>query len=224
MQQSFSVQDIQGGFGIGTAEQPPQVELGSDLGSLVVPKGTSSMTLSITPIAVPSAQPPNGIVAGNAYRVSLINQSGAAVKAKVGGSVTLVMRGPTQLPEATIEQYSSGRWTQLQTSPAGIPDTFSAVIPAFGDFALVAPYAWVPTGESTPGPSGTEASQAGARTGAGSVPSSAAESSFPPTGGSAASGQDLVPIVGIAVSFAVLVSCMIALWRLGRGAKPGPDT
>ncbi|MFI5259864.1 MAG: hypothetical protein ACHQ01_09700 [Candidatus Limnocylindrales bacterium] len=210
-QQSLSGQDIQGGFGIGTPEQPPQVEIDSDVSSLVIPKGTTSITVSIDPVAAPSAQPANGIVAGNVYRISVTNQSGAAIGAKTGGSVTLVLRGPASLPEASIERYSGGSWTELQTSPAGIPDTFTALVPGFGDFALVAPYAWVPAGESA-----ASAASVGPAASSGSA-------SITPPGSSGSAGLPLVPIAGVAVSFLVLVGCMIVLWLLGRPPKPGAD-
>jgi hypothetical protein len=210
-----------GGVAIATPEQPSQVQLIADYGSLSMPRGTTSITLSITPVAVPSTQPPNGIVAGNVYRISVTSQSGAAIGAKAGGSVTLVMRGPPSLPEATIERLSGSGWTELQTQPAGIPDTFTAVVPGFGDFALVAPYAWVPAGEgvapSTPGGS--------AAAGAPGGPSASADSSgLPPLAqGSGSAELPLLPIAVMAVAFLVLVGCIIALILMGRPPKPGAD-
>ncbi len=208
-QQSFSSQELQGGFGIGTVEEPPQVEVDSDFSALAIPKGTTSISLSIAPVAPPSARPPNGIVAGNVYLISITNQDGAAVGVKAAGSVTLVLRGPASLPEATIERLSGSGWAELQTNPAGIPDTFTAGITSFGEFALVAPYAWVPAGESTgSGTSGHPAASPGSASGA------------PPPASSPSPALPMVPIAGIVVSFLVLVFCTISLWLLGKPPKP----
>ena len=146
--QTFSGEDLQGGFGFGTPEEPPQIQLQSVFTSLALPSGTSSVTMSIEPVATPSARPPKGIVAGNVYQITVTDQNGTAVKPRRGATVTLVMRGPASLPEATIEQFSGGTWTQLQTNWPGVPDTFVTDIGDFGEFALVAPDAWVPSGES----------------------------------------------------------------------------
>ena len=208
--QSFSRQELQGEFGIGTLEGPPQVEVDSDFSSLAIPKGTTSISLSIAPVAPPSARPPNGVVAGNVYMISLTNQEGTAVGVKAAGRVTLVLRGPASLPEATIEHLFGSVWTELQTSPAGIPDTFTADINSFGEFALVAPYAWVPAGE-----------RAGSGTPGTPAPSTGSANAAPPPASSGSARVPWLPLAGVVVSFLVLVACTLALWLLGKPPKSG---
>ena len=237
-QQTFSGGDLQGGFGFGTPEEPPQIQIQSVFTSLALPSGTSSVTMSIEPVSTPSARPPNGIVAGNVYEIAITDQNGRSVKPRRGATVTLVLRGPTSLPEATMERFSGGTWTELQMSWPGVPDTFVADIDEFGEFALVAPDAWVPSGESAvstvpgqrataaPGQSTSAASgqsvsaAPGQRTpGVGNVGTNAAPAPTPTD--PAASGPRLPTVIGIAVSAIVLVVCMIALFLVRKPPKPG---
>jgi hypothetical protein len=221
-QQTFSGGDLQGGFGFGTPEEPPQIQLQSVFTSLAMPSGISSVTMSIEPVATPSARPPNGIVAGNVYQITITDQNGTAVKPRRDATVTLVLRGPNSVPEATIERFAGGTWTELQTTWPGVPSTFVADIGDFGEFALVAPDAWVPVGEravsaasvqSTPTVPGQRA------TAAGNVGTNAALAPTPAD--TAASGPRLATVIGLAVSAIVLVVCMIGLFLLGKPPKPG---
>ena len=128
---------------VGTPEQPPQAQVFAGQGYLVMPPGTTAIDVSIQPVP-PAAQPGDGVIAGNVYRISLTSQGGAALTGDAGGGVTVVLRGPRSLPSATIERLVGGSWTPLQTDPAGVPHMFTAVVTDFGDFALVAPPGWVP--------------------------------------------------------------------------------
>jgi hypothetical protein len=138
---------LQGGqspnLGIGTTENPPQAQVFAGAGFLNVPSGTSSINVSIQPVP-PDALPSDGIIVGNVYRFSLTNQSGAPVSGQASGGVTIVLRGPANVPVATIKRFSGGSWTALATDPAGQPNMFTAVVTDFGDFALVAPPGWTP--------------------------------------------------------------------------------
>jgi hypothetical protein len=223
-QQTFSGGDLQGGFGFGTPEEPPQIQLQSVFTTLALPSGTSSVTMSIEPVSTPSAKPPNGIVSGNVYQITVTDENGTALTPRRGATVTLVLRGPTSLPEATIERFSGGAWTELQTSWPGVPDTFLADVGDFGEFALVAPDAWVPFGErAAPATSVPSTSAApGQRTpAAGNVGTNAAPAPTPTLTSTAASGPHLATIIGIAVSAIVLVVCMIWLFLVRRPPKPG---
>ena len=211
-----------GGLAIGTPEQPSQVQLTISFSDLVLPPGTTSINVSIVPVAAPLVQPPNGIVAGNAYQIAVTDEHGAAISIRTGGGTTLVMRSPASLPNGTVERFSDGAWTQLQTAPAGLPDTFYATAQSFSVFALVAPYAWVPSGETSrenPSP------QVGSGSG-GSGRSSGPVASTAPID-SRGGGIPWVPIAGEIVSFLVLVGAGLVLWRLGRHttpADPGVET
>jgi hypothetical protein len=139
------------------------------------------------------------------------------------------MRSPASLPNGTVERFSDGAWTQLQTAPAGFPDTFYATGQNFGVFALVAPYAWVPSGEASP----QNASPQNASPQVGSGPTGS-----PGSGGSGQSSRPIasttpndsrgggipwVPIAGELVSFLVLAGAGLVLWRLGRQTAPADD-
>lgn len=123
---------------IATPEEPPQAQIFAPPGSLVMPPGTSSLRLSIEPVE-PNAAPVDGVIDGNAYKISVLNQDDLPVAGEAGGQVTVVLRGPPNGTDATIERFANGTWQPLQTDPAGLPDTFLAVVTDFGLFALVAP-------------------------------------------------------------------------------------
>jgi hypothetical protein len=211
-----------GGFGVGTPEQPPQAQVISDLGSLDLPEGTTSVTVSIKPVAAPATQPQDGVVAGNTYRISVTDQHGATISVKAGSLVTMLFRGPPSLPSATIESFSGGEWTSVQTDPAGVPDMFTAVVPAFGDYALVAPTGWAPAGARTPPATAVVPTQTPTSTAPASAPASvtAAPSAEPTvpvnattpmgTPGEPTSGP---PIVAVVIALLVVVAAVIVFLR-----------
>ena len=122
---------------IATPEEPPQAQIFAPPGSLVLPSKTSSLRLSIEPVE-PGAGPPGGVIDGNEYEISVLNQDALPVAGRDGDLVTVVLRGPPGT-DATLERFSSGAWQPLPTDPAGLPDMYVAVVTDFGLFALVAP-------------------------------------------------------------------------------------
>jgi len=200
-----------------TPEQPPQAQVFAGQGYLVMPAGTTTINVSIKPVPA-AAQPSDGVIAGNVYRFSLTNQNGAALSGSSGGGVTIVLRGPPNLPSATIERLAGGSWTVLQTDPAGTPHMFTAVVTDFGDFAIVAPPGWVPvhegsSGSGAAGPAGPGASASGAS--ASGAPGNSST-------GSGESGPPLAAIVGIAFALAVIIGVGVLLAR--RSAPLAPST
>jgi hypothetical protein len=123
---------------LATPEQPPQAQVFAPPGALVLPPGTTSLLLAITPIPA-EGTPASGHVAGNAYRISVTNQAGVPATAPPEAYVSVVMRGPDDLLEATMERFKDGAWTELQTSHAGYTSGFLSIVTEFGDFALIAP-------------------------------------------------------------------------------------
>jgi hypothetical protein len=210
-----------GGLAIGTPEQPSQVQLTIGFSDLVLPPGTTSIDVSIVPVAAPPVQPPNGIVAGNAYQIAVTDEHGAPISMRAGAGATLVMRSPASLPNGTVERFSDGAWTQLQTAPAGLPDTFYATAQSLGVLALVAPYAWMPSGETSREIASPQlGSRSGGSSGSGrSTGPIASTASTDSRGG----GIPWVPIAGEIVSFLVLVGAGLVLWRLGRQTAPADD-
>jgi hypothetical protein len=123
---------------LATAEQPPQAQVFAPPGALVLPPGTMSLLLAITPIPA-EGTPASGHIAGNVYRISITNQAGVPATAPPDAYVSVVMRGPDDVLEATMERFKDGAWTELQTSHAGYTSGFLSIVTEFGDFALIAP-------------------------------------------------------------------------------------
>ena len=123
---------------IATPEEPPQAQVFGTSGALVLPSGTSSIKVSITPI-LPLSLPADGHITGNVYRITVANQRGVPLTAPASAQVSVVIRGSDGTAGATIERYADGRWQPLKTSDSGFAATFLAVVTEFGDFALVAP-------------------------------------------------------------------------------------
>lgn len=130
----------------GPDENPPQAQLLLGAGSLEIPAGTRSITLSITPVESPAARPPNGVVLGNTYRFRAVTDGGAALSLAAGHPATLVLRGPTGSGQATIDRFDTRAWAPITTSPIAGPNIFAANSAQLGDFALVAPEAHVSSG------------------------------------------------------------------------------
>jgi hypothetical protein len=133
----YTGQDV-GPLVLATRENPPQAQLIVAAGSLDVPPGTHSLTVSITPVDPPPVRPPNGVIAGNAYRFTATTDSGVAVPLLPGHPATLVLRGPIGVGPATIDLATGGIWTPLATTPVAGPDIFAANTTQFGDAAVVA--------------------------------------------------------------------------------------
>jgi len=206
---------VQGGqspnLSVGTPEQPPQAQVFAGQGYLVLPPGTTTINVSIEPVA-PAAEPEDGVIAGNVYRFSVTNQGGAAISGNQSGGVTVVLRGPPNLPSATIERLAGGSWTALQTDPAGTPHMFTAVVTDFGDFAIVAPTGWVPASPraAQPGNVGPAAPQA----------SVAPLAPSPSPEGSTGSPPTVLLIAGLACVLAIMVGGIAFLWLRHDQPKP----
>lgn len=124
-------------FAVYTSEMPPQAELLAKGGELVVGPGSTSMTLTIDPIPPPASSSP-GAIAGNVYRVKIVDQSGAALAIGPGQTITLAVRGPAGISvHAVIARFDAGAWQQLATGPSGLQDLFISNVDGFGDFALL---------------------------------------------------------------------------------------
>ncbi|TMB57616.1 MAG: hypothetical protein E6J47_01975 [Chloroflexi bacterium] len=119
-----------------TTEVPPQAQVIAEPGALMLPAGATSVTLSVTP-AASTALPTSGRLAGNAYRISVTDQTGAAVTIRPGSLVTLVLRADRPPGSGTIAQFVGGAWETLPSDIGGLPDLFSTNMTSFGDFGVV---------------------------------------------------------------------------------------
>jgi len=144
-------QDV-GPISLGTDEAPPQAQLLIAAGSLDVPSGAQSVTVTIAPANPPGVPPSSGIIGGNVYRFAAVTNTGVPVGLLSDHPATVVLRGPNGTAEATVERFDGTSWTSLTTIPIGGADTFTANTTRFGDFALVGPppppatnrFAWLP--------------------------------------------------------------------------------
>ena len=151
---------VQGGhspdIGVGTSENPPQAQIFAGAGFLHLPSGTTSIKVSIEPVA-PASLPDGWTIAGNVYRFSVTNQAGQPVSGQASGGVTIELRGPATLNAPVIEHFSGGKWSELAADSVGQPNVFTAVVTDFGDFALVEPAGWTPDPQVVGGQYGPQA-------------------------------------------------------------------
>lgn len=202
---------------IATGEQPPQAQIFAIPGALTLPAGTTSIKLSIAPIAA-VGEPADGHIVGNVYRILVTNQDGVPITTRAADKVTVVLRGPGSLVAATIERFTpAGGWQSLPTNDAGFGSTFLAVVTEFGDFALVA---------AGPGPTAS-ASAAGNDVSSGPQPSIVATSDGSPGTGAVASAQPVAPVGstgGPEIELVVVAVVVVGLggflaWRARRARR-----
>jgi hypothetical protein len=187
-----------------TPELTPQVQLLATPGTLTLPAGATSLTVTITPIE-PEQPVTDGYVDGNVYEVDVVDQDGNPATAPASAGVTLIMRSadPT-LVSAMIERFDGTAWLPLETSSAG-PAGFLAIVTEFGEFAVVAsgtsPY-------PTPSPAATATPIA---TAAAPTPTMPAPSALP-TGPSDALPVPILAVGGV-IAAIILIGAFIVLVR-----------
>ncbi len=213
---------------LATPELVPQAQVLAIPGSLTLPRGASSIQVSITPLGV-SVTPGAGYIDGNVYRILLVDQAGNAITADPAQRVSIVLRSadPT-LEDASIDRFDGQRWQPLATSPPGmVGGGFVAIVTEFGDFAVVAsgvsPY---PTMAASAGPSasGRPATMDPARSGS----ATSRPPGVPGTGaGDGPTGLPWLPIATTALAVVALLILATGILRRRRrrpyrGARPGP--
>lgn len=200
---------------VATAEVTPQAQLFAQPGGLTLPPGTTSLSVSITPVQ-PAAQPLDGHIAGNVYRISVTTQSGEAVTAPASAEVTVVLRAPDPTAtEGTVALLSNGTWQPLKTDASGLGASFVTVVTSFGDFALLQSgpgpsvlATGLPTSPTSPGASASPASSTGTTEApAASTPPASSSSGLPP----------ITIVAGIATGLVLLA--LVALAVLPRRPK-----
>ena len=189
---------------IATGEEPPQAQIFATSGAMILPAGTTEIKQSIEPV-LPRILPTDGHIAGNVYRIAVTNQAGVPLTAPADQQVTVVIRGPENTHEATIERLTDTGWEKLATEDGGFASTYLAVVTGFGDFALVSPGPGgsyptaTPAGAPSVAPSGGQVSPAATEPGT-EVPSASPDAGGGGTGGG---GPPATAIVGILVALAL---------------------
>jgi hypothetical protein len=209
---------------IATPEQPPQAQVFAPPSSLTLAPGATTLGLSIQPVAV-EGTPADGHIVGNVYRILIADQNGTPVSAPASALVSVVIRGPGTIADATTEQFIDGAWKPLKTSPAGFASTFLAVVTTFGDFALVAPGPGPSTAASAaPAPPGSASAGStsppgGSATATAAPVASPGSSPAPGGSGDAGGSTPIVPIVAVVV---VLGGIVVFLANRRRPPPPPP--
>lgn len=135
---------------VNSAERGPQISVYVPPTGLKPPAGTTTITVTATPLAPSSPLPTDGRIVGNVYKFAATTDQGGEV-AIVGNSDTsmpvIQMRSPsTQPPLPVFEYLSPNGWhqvsgvkvagKQVKTLRVG-QDIFQTFAPKFGDYALV---------------------------------------------------------------------------------------
>ena len=137
-----STKDVSGDqspvLALATTEQPPQAQLIAQANAFQMPPGTTALQISIKPVDA-KAQPTTGSIAGNVYRFTITDQSGAPVTVKsCDACLSLVLRSPPEVTEGTVAHFDSGAWVAVSTFHAGTVAMFQANAKTLGDFAVIA--------------------------------------------------------------------------------------
>lgn len=124
-------------FVAATTENPPQAQLIALGGVFTIPSGVTTLKVSIEPVA-PQSAPAAGSIAGNVYRLAVTDGSGAALAIAAGSQVTLTLRAPDGVTDASIGRLTATGWELLPTDHGGGFALFSTNPTELGDFALMA--------------------------------------------------------------------------------------
>jgi hypothetical protein len=119
-------------------EQGPQVQVWAQYGDLVLPAGATTMTVTAVPVA-PVPPPTGSLLCSNVYRITVTTSAGPAKIGPAHDAVAIMLRAAVgTCSSATLEHHTTGGWTPLPTDRTG-QDIWGALLPQFGDYALVAP-------------------------------------------------------------------------------------
>jgi hypothetical protein len=121
-----------------SAETGPQISVYVPTGSLKVPSGATSLTLTATPKAPTAPLPTDGTIVTNVYDVAVVAGGNPADVTGTGHQApTIQMRAPSaKQPGPVFEHRTATGWEQARTVRVG-NDIYQASAPEFGDWALV---------------------------------------------------------------------------------------
>jgi hypothetical protein len=122
---------------IADGDNSPQAQILVLAGSVKVPTGARTITLTITPEAPPAIKPAGGFVDGNVYEFGITTDAGPPLS--YSESPTIVLRGTNAAaPSRTFQQFDGTSWKSIKSSSLGCADTLEAPVPTLGKFAIVA--------------------------------------------------------------------------------------
>jgi hypothetical protein len=151
--QTFTASDLAGTFELADSDTNPQAQLIVGAGSLAPAPGSSTATVSITPVKPPAVKPADGTIDGNVYDFEA-RSGGQPVPVQPGHLVTIVLSATrTGGPQLAVQHFDGSRWSAPAKSvQSGCGTTYQVNSSTLGIFALVAQGATSPS--NGPGGSG----------------------------------------------------------------------
>jgi hypothetical protein len=217
---------------LATPETVPQAQILAVPGSLTLPSGAASLSVSIKPVPAPG-QPADGTLASNVYDFTVADQRGATATAKASARVSIVLRSAdATLLTGVVERWDGSHWVPLKTAPPGVGGAYLVVVTEFGDYAVVMPSAAgssATAGASGAVPAPTAPEAAGSAAGTAGSSSAAVSAAGEPTPGAsvpasdAGSGSMVLPIVGAGAIVLVVLLLMLLLGRRSGTPPPAPS-
>ncbi len=136
---TYSASDLAGTFELADSDTSPQAQLIVGAGSLAPASGSSTATVSITPVTPPASPPSDGTIDGNVYDFEA-RSGGQAVQVAPGHLVTIVLSATrTGGPQLAVERFDGTHWSAPAKSvQSGCGTTYQVNSSALGIFALVA--------------------------------------------------------------------------------------
>jgi hypothetical protein len=123
-------------FAAATTENPPQAQLIALPKAFAVPAGATTVKVSITPVE-PGAAPSAGSIAGNVYRFSVSDGSGAELAATGDPRPTITLRAPDGVVDASIGHLTGTGWQLVETDHTPGLGLYSTSPSVLGDYALI---------------------------------------------------------------------------------------
>jgi hypothetical protein len=123
-------------FAAATTEQPPQAQLISAPKAFVPPAGATEMNVTIDAVP-PDETPAEGSIAGNVYRIQVLDENGADFQVTGDPKPTLTLRAPENVADAVIGHLTADGWVALATEHGGALGIFSTDVSELGDFAVL---------------------------------------------------------------------------------------
>jgi hypothetical protein len=157
---TYTASDLAGTFELADSDTSPQAQLIVGAGSLAPAPGSSTATVSITPVTPPATKPTDGTIDGNVYDFEA-RSAGQAVQVAPGHLVTIVLSATrTGGPQLAVERFDGSRWSAPAKSvQSGCGTTYQVNSATLGIFALVAQGGAAPS--NGPGGSGGSGSGGG---------------------------------------------------------------
>ncbi len=136
---TYTATDLAGTLEVADNDSTPQAQIIIGAGSLAVPPGVPTATVSIAPVKPPSTKPSDGVIDGNVYSFT-VQAAGRDLALAPGHPATVVLAATSSGGgQRVVEHFDGTRWSPLgKTFQSGCGTTYEAASPTLGLFALVA--------------------------------------------------------------------------------------